>query len=104
MLVTTAFLVLLSHVKQYMFKLWRSYHLRELKRNCNDGNCQLMVVCDGVNSLFAEKTMIHRYAELQCCGSGSGIRCFFDPKGSGILIKFFPDPDPGSFLHEIKIR
>lgn len=34
--------------------------IRELKLNCNAGNCRLMVVCDGVNSLFAEKTMIHR--------------------------------------------
>jgi hypothetical protein len=33
---------------------------RELKENCNAGSCRLMVVCDGVNSLFAEKTMINR--------------------------------------------
>jgi len=34
--------------------------LKELKLNCNDDNCKLMVVCDGVNSLFSEKTLIHR--------------------------------------------
>ena len=28
--------------------------IRELKLNCNEGNCKLMVVCDGVNSLFSE--------------------------------------------------
>jgi hypothetical protein len=28
----------------------------------------------------------------QCCGSGSGIRCLFDPgPGSGIRNRFFPD-------------
>jgi hypothetical protein len=31
-----------------------------------------------------------RYPEFQCCGSGSGIRCFFD-----LLIRDFQDPDPG---------
>jgi len=34
--------------------------IRELKLNCNDGNCKLMVVCDGVNSLFADTTLVHR--------------------------------------------
>ncbi|XP_023333775.1 28S ribosomal protein S29, mitochondrial [Eurytemora carolleeae] len=34
--------------------------IRELKLNCNEGNCKLMVVLDGVNSLFSEHTMIHR--------------------------------------------
>ena len=34
--------------------------LRELKLNCNDGNCKLMVVCDGVNSLFSETTLVNK--------------------------------------------
>jgi len=34
--------------------------IRELKLNCNEGNCKLMVVCDGVNSLFASTTLVHR--------------------------------------------
>jgi len=34
--------------------------IRELKLNCNEGNCKLMVVCDGVNSLFASSTLVHR--------------------------------------------
>ena len=34
--------------------------IRELKLNCNDGNCKLMVVCDGVNSLFTEQTIVHK--------------------------------------------
>ncbi len=37
----------------------------------------------------------------QCCGSGSGIRCLFDPgPGSGIRNSFFCRiPDPGSQPH-----
>jgi len=34
--------------------------IRELKLNSTAGNCKLLVVCDGVNSLFAEKTLVHR--------------------------------------------
>lgn len=34
--------------------------IRELKLNCNDGNCKLMVVCDGVNSLFSETTLVNK--------------------------------------------
>jgi len=34
--------------------------IRELKLNCNDGNCKLMVVCDGVNSLFTDQTIVHK--------------------------------------------
>ena len=34
--------------------------VRELKLNCSAGNCKLMVVCDGVNSLFAGNTLVHR--------------------------------------------
>jgi len=34
--------------------------IKELKLNCNDGNCKLMVVCDGVNSLFADHTLVHK--------------------------------------------
>ena len=34
--------------------------IRELKLNCSAGNCKLIVVCDGVNSLFAENTLVHR--------------------------------------------
>jgi len=34
--------------------------LRELKLNCNEGNLRLMVVCDGVNSLCTEYTLVHR--------------------------------------------
>ena len=39
--------------------------IRELKLNCSAGNCKLMVVCDGVNSLFAEQTLVHR--SVSCC-------------------------------------
>ena len=28
--------------------------------NCNDGNCKLMVVLDGVNSLFSEQTLVNK--------------------------------------------
>ena len=34
--------------------------IRELKLNCNEGNLRLMVVCDGVNSLCTEYTLVHR--------------------------------------------
>ena len=34
--------------------------IRELKINCNEGNCKLMVVCDGVNSLFSEQTLVNK--------------------------------------------
>ena len=34
--------------------------IKELKQNCNDGSCKLMVICDGVNSLFAEQTLVHK--------------------------------------------
>jgi len=34
--------------------------IRELKLNCNADNCKLMVICDGVNSLYAEHTLVHR--------------------------------------------
>jgi len=34
--------------------------IRELKLNCNEGNCKMMVVCDGVNSLFADSTLVHK--------------------------------------------
>ena len=34
--------------------------IRELKLNCNEGNCKLIVICDGVNSLFADHTLVHR--------------------------------------------
>lgn len=34
--------------------------MKELKLNCNDGRAKLLVCLDGVNSLFCEKTMIHR--------------------------------------------
>ena len=33
---------------------------RELKLNCNEGNCKLMVVLDGVNSLFSEQTLVNK--------------------------------------------
>ena len=36
------------------------YYARELKLNCNEGNLRLMVVCDGVNSLCTEYTLVHR--------------------------------------------
>ncbi len=36
----------------------------------------------------------------QCCGSGSGIRCLFDP-WFGIRDRFFPDPELGdNFLNK----
>jgi len=34
--------------------------IRELKLNCNAGNCKMMVLLDGVNALFADTTMIHK--------------------------------------------
>jgi len=34
--------------------------MKELKLNCNDGNAKLLVVVDGVNSLFCDLTMVHR--------------------------------------------
>eukprot|EP00493_Phyllostaurus_siculus_P006820 UN06891 len=34
--------------------------IRELKLNCNNGNCKLMVVCDGVNSLFSGTTLVNK--------------------------------------------
>jgi len=34
--------------------------IRELKLNCNNGNCKLMIVCDGVNALFADTTLVHK--------------------------------------------
>jgi len=34
--------------------------IRELKLNCNEDRCKLMVVCDGVNSLFADHTLVHK--------------------------------------------
>jgi len=34
--------------------------IKELKLNCNDGNCKLMVICDGVNALFSEQTLVHK--------------------------------------------
>jgi len=34
--------------------------IRELKLNCNAGNCKMMVMIDGVNALFADHTMIHK--------------------------------------------
>ncbi len=40
------------------------------------------------------KRVVNPYPDIQCCGSGSGIRCFFD-SGSGIE----KNPDPGSGLN-----
>jgi len=34
--------------------------IKELKMNCNDSNCKLMVVCDGVNCLFADHTLVNK--------------------------------------------
>ena len=34
--------------------------IRELKLNCNEDRCKIMVVCDGVNSLFADHTLVHK--------------------------------------------
>jgi len=34
--------------------------IRELKLNCNEDNCKLMVLVDGVNCLFSEHTFVHR--------------------------------------------
>jgi len=34
--------------------------LKELKLNCNDGNCKMMVVLDGVNALFTEHTLVNK--------------------------------------------
>jgi hypothetical protein len=41
-----------------------------------------------VDNLFFSDT---QFLPLQCCGSGPGIRCFFDP--------WFPDLGPGSQTH-----
>jgi hypothetical protein len=32
----------------------------------------------------------------QCCGSGSGIECFYDP--------WIRDPDPGLVMEEFRVR
>jgi len=34
--------------------------IRELKLNSSEGNCKLMVVCDGINSLFSGHTLVHK--------------------------------------------
>jgi len=34
--------------------------IKELKLNCNAGNCKLLVTIEGVNTLFTEYTMIHK--------------------------------------------
>lgn len=34
--------------------------LRELAINCSEGRARLMLVCDGVNSLFSDHTLVHR--------------------------------------------
>ena len=38
--------------------------IRELKLNCIANNCKLLVVCDGINSLFSERTLVHREATV----------------------------------------
>jgi len=38
--------------------------IRELKLNCIANNCKLLVVCDGINSLFADHTLVHREATV----------------------------------------
>jgi len=42
--------------------------IKELKMNCNDGNCKLMVTIEGVNCLFAEYTMIHKLKRFKEIG------------------------------------
>ncbi len=43
----------------------------------------------------------HSSCLLQCCRSGSGIRCFFDP---GIRNRFFPDPGSQTHLFESLVK
>jgi hypothetical protein len=39
--------------------------------------------------------VVLQVCQRQCCGSGSGIRCLFDPgPGSGIGFFWIPDPNP----------
>jgi len=52
--------------------------IKELKLNCNEGRMKLMVVVDGVNSLFADHTMIHRHKTEWVNGPYHKIRGFFD--------------------------
>ncbi len=55
----------------------------------NVGNREAKVILNRKRSVRNRK----RNRRNQCCGSGSGIRCLFDPgPGSGIRNRFFPDP------------
>ena len=36
-------------------------YIRELKLNCDEGACKLMVIVDGVNCLFSDFTLVHRF-------------------------------------------
>jgi small subunit ribosomal protein S29 len=67
--------------------------IRELKLNCNQGNCKLMVVLDGVNSLFSDHTMIHR--EKTCYEPGK-----YYPEGD--WMKNVAQVDECSVLRSIK--
>jgi len=51
--------------------------IRELKLNSSAGNCKLMVVCDGVNSLFSESTLVHREKKVM----EKGNKHFLKPTG-----------------------
>ena len=44
----------------FFHQLFLLFYFRELKLNCNAGNCKLLVTIEGVNTLFTEYTMIHK--------------------------------------------
>jgi hypothetical protein len=50
----------------------------------------------GTRDNFSLPPLLYQLRMEQCRGSGSGIRCFLTP-GSGIEIRDYFFPDPGSF-------
>jgi hypothetical protein len=59
------------------------------------GEARRRLVHNVLQQLEYGHRLVHSaYSSSQCCGSGSGIRCLFDPgPGSGIGF-FFRIPDP----------
>ena len=60
---------------------WAAMNYKNVCHNLNWwlGNCKLMVVLDGVNSLFSEHTMIHRYLPDKNFGKNFEFCYFFCP-------------------------
>jgi len=54
--------------------------IRELKLNSTAGNLKLMVLCDGVNALFTEYTMIHKEREHYEPGPYKEFRTYLPKK------------------------